>query len=541
MDVTSYAGCATDQGDNCATGLSEDEFTYKTKSYRVTEFYIYQSRVYIGFASSGGTASAIKTALSGLTLTLGSGSTAKTFGIDDATVGSFNVVMYWTQPAGLSWNNNQQVAVALTAPATTTDTTRPTVTAAQTGYFGEAALTTALTGPLKAGTAIYTKVTFSEDMKHTKSDAAAARPELFLRIGTTDTQYDILDNGDTLASGDCKPNHATNTDVYVCLYTVGASDNGAFAVKAGTNSVDKADNALASAYTHAATLILDNTAPAAPSALALESPSSSPGTDSTPTVRVTVGETGGTVTLYSDSACTTAASAAADVTDTTSPYTVDVTAYALGAGSTTFHAKHTDAATNASGCSSQSVAYVNNAADAAPALSAVAGNARAMLVWDNPRDAAIVKWQERRSPKSSTDSGWTDWTDMDFAAGELGGWSGEKLYRTVKGLTNGTAYRFQVRPVRGTGNDAVAGAASVEAAATPEDMPAVRARAVAAKELEVVWTGGADATRTTGHTVEWALGESEAVLGTHASRWIDDPHNHTHVYVGATETRAVIQ
>ena len=103
------------------------------------------------------------------------------------------------------------------------DGVKPTVTQASTGYFSNAAATTALTGPQKSGTNIYTKVTFSEDMKHVKSDAAAARPELFHRIGTTDTQYDILNNGDTLANGDCKPAHATNTNVYVCLYTVGSS------------------------------------------------------------------------------------------------------------------------------------------------------------------------------------------------------------------------------------------------------------------------------------------------------------------------------
>ena len=74
-------------------------------------------------------------------------------------------------------------------------------------------------------------------------------------------QYDIVDNGDTLASGDCKPNHASATNVYVCRYTVAASVNGAFTVKAGAASVDKAGNALASVYTHAATLTLDTTQP----------------------------------------------------------------------------------------------------------------------------------------------------------------------------------------------------------------------------------------------------------------------------------------
>ena len=50
----------------------------------------------------------------------------------------------------------------------------------------------------------------------------------------------------------------------MCRYTVGGSDNGAFTVKVGTNSVDEASNALAAAYTHATTLTLDTTAPAAP-------------------------------------------------------------------------------------------------------------------------------------------------------------------------------------------------------------------------------------------------------------------------------------
>ena len=140
------------------------------------------------------------------------------------------------------------------------DNTAPTVSSA--GYFSNAAATTPLTGPQKAGVDIYTKVTFSEDMNHVKSNMAAARPVLSYRIGSTDTQYDILNNADTLASGDCKPNHESNTNVYVCRYTVGSSVNGAFTVKVGTNSADKATNTLASVYTHSATLTLDTTKPA---------------------------------------------------------------------------------------------------------------------------------------------------------------------------------------------------------------------------------------------------------------------------------------
>ena len=46
-----------------------------------------------------------------------------------------------------------------------------------------------------------------------------------------------------------------------------SGNNGAFAVKAGTDSVDKAGNALASVYTHAQTIALDTAAPAAPVSL----------------------------------------------------------------------------------------------------------------------------------------------------------------------------------------------------------------------------------------------------------------------------------
>ena len=185
---------------------------------------------------------------------------AKTFAIADATTPVHSPgTLVWSNPP--SWNTGDTVALSLTAAATATDATPPTVTSGSTGYFTSVDATTALTGPQKSGASVYTKVTFSEDMKHVKGSTATARPELFRRIGTADTQYHIVNNGDTLESGDCKPNHATETDEYICLYTVASGDNGAFAVKAGTNSVDKAGNALASVYTHTGTVTLDNTAP----------------------------------------------------------------------------------------------------------------------------------------------------------------------------------------------------------------------------------------------------------------------------------------
>ena len=191
---------------------------------------------------------------------MGTGAGAKAFAIADASPSASGAHVSWAG-AGLSWSAGDTVPLKLTGPPAATDTTRPTVTANRTGYFSNAAGTTALAGPLKAGANIYTRVTFSEAMKHVKSDEAAARPELFRRIGSTDVQYDIQNHGETLKSGVCQAVDLAY-ETYVCLYTVGASDNGAFRVKAGANSVDRAGNALAEAYTHAAALTLDTADPA---------------------------------------------------------------------------------------------------------------------------------------------------------------------------------------------------------------------------------------------------------------------------------------
>ena len=238
--------------------------------------------------------------------------------------------------------------------AYTYDGTAPTVSSV--GYFTTAAATTALTGPLKSGAEIYTKVTFSEDMQHVKGVGTAARPRLSYEFGTN-TRFDMLNYADALGSGDCKPNHGTNTNVYVCRYTVGSSDDDDFTVFVESASVDRAGNSLAADY-YASSLTLDGVAPAAPSALELASGTTSPGSDATPSIAVTVAETGGQVTLYSNAACTTAASAATDVTDTTSPIEVSVDATALTSdGAVTYYAKHADAADNGSACSSANVAY----------------------------------------------------------------------------------------------------------------------------------------------------------------------------------------
>ena len=140
------------------------------------------------------------------------------------------------------------------------DTTGPQVVAADSGYFGAVDLTTALTSTPKLGADVYTKVTFSEDVTHTAGDGAAARPHLSYRIAGVATRYDIVAPSAALASGDCRPAHATRTDVYACRHTVGASDSGSFDFRAGSATTDLSGLGLVS-YTHADSVSVDGAAP----------------------------------------------------------------------------------------------------------------------------------------------------------------------------------------------------------------------------------------------------------------------------------------
>ena len=84
---------------------------------------------------------------------------------------------------------------------------------------------------------------------------------------------------------------------------------------------------------------------------------------------------------------------------------------------------------------------------------ATGGNASVMLAWADPSDATITRWQYRHKAGSGAYGSWTDVPGSD---------AGTTSY-TVTGLTNGTAYTFQIRAVNATGG----GAASDEVSATP--------------------------------------------------------------------------
>ena len=106
------------------------------------------------------------------------------------------------------------------------DDTAPTVTSGSTGYYetftaSNRTFGTAASGAYKATDDIYTKVTFSEDMTQTVGTGGTAKPVIKYSIAGTETQYEIVATGTgSLDSGKCRPNHATETDEYVCRYTV---------------------------------------------------------------------------------------------------------------------------------------------------------------------------------------------------------------------------------------------------------------------------------------------------------------------------------
>ena len=115
-----------------------------------------------------------------------------------------------------------------TPTAITIDPTGPTVSS--TGYYSDAAATTAISGSVSADDDIYTKVVFSESMAHKAATDASARPHFSYAIGgsTTATQFDVVATSETLDSGECKPTSAPPANTYVCRYTVASGDTDSF-------------------------------------------------------------------------------------------------------------------------------------------------------------------------------------------------------------------------------------------------------------------------------------------------------------------------
>ena len=162
-------------------------------------------------------------------------------------------------------------------------------------YYSNWQLTKPLTGTIKSGTTVYTKIVFSEEMERVVSDGTNARPELYYRIGDTDVRHNIVPLGSTgrqYAHGDTKPIRAQAT--YVGKYQIKSNDYGEFTLVVGTESANKKGVKVAEAYVH--TEVLRIPAPPAPTVTITGAPT---GVDNTDAVRVTVRGKGATHYKYS--------------------------------------------------------------------------------------------------------------------------------------------------------------------------------------------------------------------------------------------------
>lgn len=106
--------------------------------------------------------------------------------------------------------------------------------------------------------------------------------------------------------------------------------------------------------------VVMNALPDSPSGVALQAPTYSPSMSASPLVRVSGVKTGDTVKLYSDSSCNTEIPTNGDGKVQNGLTHIDLTATSLTPDSYTIYARAIGIASNASPCSSTSVAYVRN-------------------------------------------------------------------------------------------------------------------------------------------------------------------------------------
>ena len=114
-------------------------------------------------------------------------------------------------------------------------------------------------------------------------------------------------------------------------------------------------------------------------------------------------------------------------------------------------------------------------------FTATAGDEEVTLSWTDPKNSDITGYQFRQKARSNSYGPWTDISNSAAA-----------VTHTITGLTNGTAYTFQVRAVAGTVN----GAPSDEDTATPR-----------ANSTPTVMTMIPDQTATVGVTFRYQFSE----------------------------------
>ena len=80
-------------------------------------------------------------------------------------------------------------------------------------------------------------------------------------------------------------------------------------------------------------------------------------------------------------------------------------------------------------------------------LAAAAGDQQVKLTWTMSTDNSIGRWQVRH--KATADAGWGRWADIEDSHWQTNA-------HLVTGLTNGTAYQFEIRAANGVGSSPAA-------------------------------------------------------------------------------------
>ena len=125
----------------------------------------------------------------------------------------------------------------------------------------------------------------------------------------------------------------------------------------------------------------------------------------------------------------------------------------------------------------------------APAnLTATAGSGSVTLAWDNPNDGTITGYQVRFAPGGGNDT--PDWTRIEWS--DVAGSDFSTTGHEVTGLTNGTAYVFQVRALNPSGDGSLSSAAATPFPAAPANLEA----SVGVREVTLEWDDPGDAAIT---------------------------------------------
>ena len=437
-----------------ATVLTDDDFDWpKTggTTYTIDRVYLYGS-LYLGF--SGVTSSAAKTALTGLTLTVGSGATARTFAIADAGAsGGTGSALTWTNH-GLSWSNGDTVALKLTAAAAA----RPAKPTGLAATAGDATVDLSWTDP---GDSSITRYQYRQRAGAAAwgawTDIASSAPG-----GANATSYTVtgLMNG---------------TAYRFRIRAVNGAGNGAQSAVAAATPAGAATTAPGGGI-WSATLTVDRSS-------SLFGCSALDGHDRCSSALTDDDFVHGGATYRVRRLAWLRSANALQLELATAGGVVSGSALKTALGSLTLNADGAAFAVSASGAGPTIVSWpydpatdwtdgqtVSVSLAAAPAarpakptgLAATAGDAQVTLSWTDPGDSSITGYQYRQKAGGAA---WGRWTDI---ASSAPGGANAASY-TVTGLANCTAHLFRVRAVNAAGRSP----ASDEAGpATPQAAPA---------------------------------------------------------------------